>query len=138
MELFQPTKWTRSRFRGPALAAGSIVAVLTACVSQTIVSPPIVEVNVQVEGVVTERSTGNPIEGALAEVRALTTGGLFAESNTDSTGAYSLAFTYRYFEGDRSPCPFLFIISAQGYAGDTPDLLCTEELQVLNVQLDSF
>lgn len=137
MELFESFRWARSRFKGPAVATGSILAVLAACTSQTIVTPPVVEINVQIEGTVTEAGTGIPIDGALAEVRATTTGGLFAESTTDSTGAYSLAFTYRYFEGQRNLCPFLFLVSAQGYSGDTPAIECINEVQVLNIQLES-
>lgn len=110
----------------------------TGCVKQTIVTPPINEVTIQIVGTVTEASSGLAISDALAEVRDLTTGSLFAETLTDSTGAYALSFLYRYFEGDRNFCPFLFLVSATGYTGDTPGFDCVDGVQTIDIQLESL
>jgi hypothetical protein len=118
-------------------ALAILVTAFFGCATSTIVTPPVQEVTVQIEGTVTELATGIPIEGALAEVRTITTGTLFAEALSDSTGAYSLTFLYRYFEGDRNFCPFIFIISRQGYVGDTPSFDCINDVQTINVQLQN-
>ncbi len=113
----------------------AIVFASTAC-GNNVVLPDVLEITVQVQGTITAVGTGNPIEDAFLEVRTTTTGVLFAETTTDENGLYSLSFIYRFFRGERPFCPFIFLITAPGFFGDTPQLACVEEVQTIDVQLE--
>lgn len=117
---------------------GAVIAALAlpACGSTTIDIPEPNEVTVQVEGTVTDIFSDLPVEGARLEVRATENGVLFAETESDAEGKYSFSFLYRFYGSQGAiVCPFLFLVTASGYFGETPDLTCIASVQTIDVEL---
>ena len=101
-----------------------------------------VALTIRVEGVVTAADDGSPIVGALAEVLELclfAVCGLRAGDTTDASGHYSLSFVLAPCREGMAPLLITppgpnFLVENVGLLDD-PHITCTEELQIIDVQL---
>ncbi len=117
------------KFRWVFGAAAALA--FTGC-GNSFTGPDPIELTVRVEGTVTARDTGNPIEGALVEVRSLSAQVL--EVMTDSQGFYTLSYLYRCFPG-QCECAFIINYSADGFGSGLDFPLCLEAVETIDVQL---
>jgi len=86
-----------------------------------------------VVGLVTDKTNGSPIEGALIELEFMNTR-VLASTHTDENGYYSLNYS-----GKPLDPPILDVrASADGYAGDFEHIKNTSDTQTIDFQLSPW
>lgn len=99
--------------------------------------------SLQIEGVITDKDSGNAIEGiSVRLVNNAYFGGsiIYVDTFSDENGYYRLEYTFR---GDRGrggyciPSSVYVRVSKEGYSGNS-EIICTNELQTINFDLECF